>query len=121
MIVSRHATDARLPFFFAALDRGIKHFEENPQDAVVCAWQHLRSLSAVLTHEQRYISTNLDYTAEDAQAWLKTVRFAQGGVQGVRRDVVGGTISSLIKAGVLVDTQHKDAEIDSMIGFERED
>ncbi|KAL6704404.1 hypothetical protein ACN47E_008256 [Coniothyrium glycines] len=64
------------------INRGVKHFEENQEEAV------------------RYISTKLDYSEEDAREWLKTVRFAQD-VRGVDRDVVDKTVTILQKAGVL--------------------
>jgi hypothetical protein len=74
--------DARLVAMFDKLDQGIQHFKENPEEAI------------------KYISTELDYSEEDAREWLKTVRFPQRTI-GVNASVVDMTISALQKAGVL--------------------
>lgn len=81
----------------AKINKGVKHFEENQEEAV------------------QYISTKLDYSEEDAREWLKTVRFAND-VRGVNNEVVGKTVGILQKAGVL------DEEVDhsAMIGLERD-
>lgn len=75
--------DPRLDDLFARLDQGIKHFNENKEEAV------------------RYISTELDYSEEDAREWLKTVRFPEH-TEGVDLAVVEKTVGILRKAGVLV-------------------
>jgi ABC-type nitrate/sulfonate/bicarbonate transport system substrate-binding protein len=78
------------------INKGVRHFEENQEEAV------------------QYISTKLDYSEEDAKEWLKTVRFAHD-VRGVDRSVVKKTVGLLQKAGVLgeaIDEKH-------MIGLER--
>lgn len=77
-------TDARLGDLFAKLDRGIKHFNENHDEAV------------------RYISTELDYSEEDAREWLKTVKFPEH-TKGVDPAVVKKTVEILQKAGVLAE------------------
>ena len=76
--------DERLGDLFAKLDRGVEHFNRNPDEAV------------------EYISTKLDYTAADAREWLKTVRFPSK-VEGVKAEVVENCVSILRKAGVLVE------------------
>lgn len=76
--------DPRLHTLFEKLDQGIKHFGENKQEAV------------------DYISTELDYSAEDAQEWMKTVRFPTH-TQGVQLEVIEKTVGILRKAGVLVE------------------
>lgn len=58
------------------------HFEKNDKESV------------------EYISTELDYSEEDAREWLKTVRFA-GKTKGVDVDVIQKTVDTLRKAGVL--------------------
>ena len=78
------------------INKGVKHFEENQEEAV------------------EYISTKLDYSEEDAREWLKTVRFAHD-VRGVDRSVVGNTVKILQKAGVLEEQVDEKA----MIGLER--
>ncbi|KAH7353123.1 ABC-type nitrate/sulfonate/bicarbonate transport systems periplasmic components-like protein-like protein [Pyrenochaeta sp. MPI-SDFR-AT-0127] len=78
------------------INKGVKHFEENQDEAV------------------QYISTKLDYSEEDAREWLKTVRFAHD-VRGVDREVVHKTVGILQKAGVLGDQVDQTA----MIGLER--
>lgn len=72
----------------AKINKGIEHFENNTEEAVM------------------YISTKLDYSEEDAREWLKTVEFAKD-VRGVDKVVVDKTVGILQKAGVLggeVDT-----------------
>jgi ABC-type nitrate/sulfonate/bicarbonate transport system substrate-binding protein len=78
------------------INKGVKHFEENQEEAV------------------QYISTKLDYSEEDAREWLKTVGFAQD-VRGVNREVIDKTVGILQKAGVL------GGEVDqaAMIGLKR--
>lgn len=78
------------------INKGVKHFEENQEEAV------------------QYISTKLDYSEEDAREWLKTVRFAND-VRGVDPKVVGKTVTILQKAGVLGEA----ADPAAMIGLER--
>ncbi|KAI9824991.1 MAG: hypothetical protein M1819_000789, partial [Sarea resinae] len=103
-----------LTHLFTALDSGISHFLSHPDEAVA------------------YISTALDYSAEDARAWLKTVRFAtptttttttttpgtQGGTQGVDVAVVEKTVGVLKKAGVLGDTVGAE-QVQGMVGVGR--
>lgn len=81
------------------INKGIKHFEENQEEAV------------------HYISTKLDYSEEDAREWLKTVRFAHD-VRGVDRSVVAKTVHMLVQAGVLQRHVHEKGE-DAMIGLSR--
>jgi hypothetical protein len=79
------------------LNKGVKHFEENQEEAVT------------------YISTNLDYSEEDAREWLKTVRFAHD-VRGVDKSVVNKTVQILKKAGVLGEAIYEQ----KMIGLTRD-
>ncbi|KAK4097552.1 periplasmic binding protein-like II [Parathielavia hyrcaniae] len=74
--------DPRVDDLLDRLNQGIKHFNENLEEAV------------------QYISTELDYSEEDAREWLKTVRFPKR-TQGVDPKVVVSTIELLCKAGVL--------------------
>jgi hypothetical protein len=76
--------DARVKDLFERLDKGVAHFNANPDEAV------------------QYISTNLAYSAEDAREWLKTVKFPAK-VEGVKPEVVSNCVSILRKAGVLVE------------------
>ena len=76
--------DTRVKELFGKLDQGIKHFEENPEEAV------------------KFIYTNLDYSEEDAREWLKTVRFPKA-TKGVKGEVVDDCMTILRKAGVLVE------------------
>ncbi|CAI6308118.1 unnamed protein product [Periconia digitata] len=78
------------------INKGVKHFEENQEEAV------------------EYIYTHLDYSEEDVREWLKTVRFAHD-VRGVDKSVVGKTVQILQKAGVLEDKIDEQA----MIGLAR--
>ncbi|KAG6356523.1 hypothetical protein INS49_015911 [Diaporthe citri] len=74
--------DLRLHNLFEKLDKGIQHFNANHEEAV------------------EYISTELDYSEEDAREWLKTVRFPTR-TEGVDLGVVDSTVATLRKAGVL--------------------
>lgn len=78
--------DTRLPKLFEKLDQGIQHFRENKQEAI------------------QYISTELDYSAEDAEEWMKTVGFPTH-TEGVDLKVVEKTVGILRKAGVLVENK----------------
>ncbi|KAL8855670.1 MAG: hypothetical protein Q9178_007681 [Gyalolechia marmorata] len=68
--------------FLDKLNAGIEYFEEHKEEAV------------------QYISTELDYKEEDAEEWMKNVRFS-GDVRGVKKDVVQMTVEMLQKAGVI--------------------
>lgn len=76
---------ARLQDFMERLNAGIEYFWGHRDEAV------------------EYISTELDYSREDAQEWLKTVRFAED-VRGVRKGMVEGVVKTLKKAGVLEES-----------------
>jgi hypothetical protein len=75
--------DARVEDVLEKLNRGIEHFNGNHEEAV------------------RYISTELDYSEEDAREWLKTVRFPER-TQGVDLRVIERTVAILRKAGMLL-------------------
>jgi hypothetical protein len=94
-IVARDPTDRRTDSMMDKINQGIEYFHQNKDEAV------------------QYISTELDYSAEDATSWLDTVRFAED-VKGVDRAVIDRTISSLVKAGVLESAKSED-----MISIER--
>ncbi|KAH7395901.1 uracil-DNA glycosylase-like protein [Cadophora sp. MPI-SDFR-AT-0126] len=74
--------DSRLEALFEKLDQGVKHFEKNQEESV------------------KYISTELDYSEEDAREWLKTVDFTKR-TKGVDLAVIRKTVEILKKAGVL--------------------
>lgn len=79
---SSASLDGRVKELFTKLDQGVKHFNENQDEAVT------------------YISTELGYTEPDAREWLKTVRFPVK-TEGVKAEVVEDCVSILRKAGVL--------------------
>ena len=81
-IVARDPSDERVLPMLERVNQGIQHFNSHSDEAI------------------HYISTSLDYSAEDAEAWLKTVRFPKD-TSGVKADVIQRTVSSLVKAGVL--------------------
>ena len=83
-LVEGDKLDHRVDSLLDKLNLGIKHFNENKEEAV------------------KYISTALDYSEEDAREWLGTVRFPEK-TQGVDPDVILKTVSILCKAGVLED------------------
>ncbi|KAN0099826.1 uracil-DNA glycosylase-like protein [Hyaloscypha variabilis] len=74
--------DQRLEEMFEKIDRGVRYFEGNKEESV------------------RYISGKLDYSAQDAREWLKTVRFAKS-TKGVDVKVIEKTVDVLRKAGVV--------------------
>lgn len=74
--------DPRLMDVLKKLDQGVKYFETHHDEAV------------------EYISTALDYSAEDAREWLTTVRFSAK-TEGVDVNVISKCINILQKAGVL--------------------
>ncbi|KAB5529028.1 hypothetical protein GE09DRAFT_975106 [Coniochaeta sp. 2T2.1] len=76
--------DGRLIDLFKKLDKGVAYFNEHQDEAV------------------KYISTELDYSEEDAREWLKTVKFPEK-TQGVKGEVVELTVKTLQKAGVLTE------------------
>ena len=74
--------DERLEEFFTLVDQGVEWFAGHGDEAV------------------EYISTELDYSKEDAEEWMRTVQFAKE-LKGVRRSVVDETLTVLKKAGVV--------------------
>ena len=85
LVLEEHRQDIKN--FLSSVHKGIQHFVENPDKAV--------------TH----ISTHLDYTKEDATAWLSTVKFNEDiGVKPIDwATVVDKTAKVLGTAGVLKD------------------
>ena len=81
-LCSTGTMDHRVEEMFGKLDKGIKYFEENQDEAV------------------QYISSQLGYTTSDATEWLKTVRFPAA-TRGVKSEVVDNCVAILQKAGVL--------------------
>lgn len=86
--------DERMEEMLEKLNLGIEYFGEHQEEAV------------------EYISAELDYSAEDAREWLKTVKFAKD-VRGVRESVVRETMTVLKKAGVL----GQEVRVGGMIGI----
>lgn len=68
--------------FLSAVNKGITYFNSHNDEAV------------------EFISTNLDYSADDARAWLKTVKFSED-CSVVENEVVEKTVDILTKAGVI--------------------
>lgn len=93
-IAARNADDLRLQELFKKLNEGIQYFVKNPVEAV------------------DYISSELDYSQDDAREWLKTVKFADN-VKGVKYETVHKTIDILSKAGVIP----RDAKVEKMINI----
>ena len=90
--------DERMEEMLEKVNLGVKYFEEHQEEAV------------------EYISTELDYSAEDARDWLQTVQFAED-VRGVRASVVQETVAVLKKAGVL---EH-GVSAAGMVGIQRKE
>lgn len=83
-LVGESGLDPKVTDMFGKLDLGIQYFNEHQEEAV------------------KYISTELDYSEEDAREWLKTVKFPKH-TEGVDPSVVRDTVQVLRKAGVLVE------------------
>lgn len=96
-IVSRDPHDQRLDGMFEKINKGVEYFENHREEAI------------------EYISTQLDYSADDATEWLKTVKFAEN-VRGVSEETIDKTIEILRKAGVIEGT---NARAKSMIAMAR--
>jgi ABC-type nitrate/sulfonate/bicarbonate transport system substrate-binding protein len=96
IVASDKADKEQVQDVLSKINQGVKHFEENQEEAV------------------KYIYKNLDYSEEDAREWLKTVKFAKD-VKGVDGAVVEKTIGILKKAGVLGD----GVDPKSMVGVQR--
>jgi ABC-type nitrate/sulfonate/bicarbonate transport system substrate-binding protein len=86
--------DSRLNDLFEKIDQGVDYLDKHHQETI------------------EYISTELDYSKEDAAEWLKTVRFSSR-TQGVNVAVVEKTVEVLKKAGVLGED---GMSADDMIG-----
>ncbi|KAL8936731.1 MAG: hypothetical protein Q9216_004772 [Gyalolechia sp. 2 TL-2023] len=84
---------------FEKLNAGVRYFKEHGEEAV------------------RYISSELDYGEDDAREWMRGVRFAED-VRGVRRGVLGKTVESLKKAGVLGESGR---EMEEWVGIWKEE
>lgn len=98
MIVTRDPTDRRTEDLAEKLNHGISYFNEHRDEAV------------------DYISTELDYSKEDADEWIKTVKFADD-VRGVDPGVVKDTVDTLGKARVLDEGEVGEGL--EMIGIKR--
>jgi hypothetical protein len=81
-LVQGSTLDPRLEDLFEKLNKGIAYFGTHQEEAV------------------NYISTELDYSEEDAREWLKTVEFSKN-VNGVDLSVITKTIDTLRKADVI--------------------
>ncbi len=99
-IVARNdkEVERRLPELFEKLNQGVEYFLSHQEEAVT------------------YISSELDYSKEDAREWLKTVCFSAD-VKGVREETIRKAIGVLKKAGVIGHDNNFEAE--SMIGILR--
>ena len=82
MICARDAKDERVQDMIEKINKGVQYFREHPEEAV------------------EHITSTMKYSKEDAEAWLKTVRFADD-VRGVDPGVINETAGLLRKAGVL--------------------
>ncbi|KAG9594221.1 periplasmic binding protein-like II, partial [Aureobasidium melanogenum] len=97
MIVARDAKDKKLEDTAEKLNQGVKYFREHQEESV------------------EHITGTMEYSQEDANAWLKTVKFADD-VRGVESSVVEHTISILKKGGVLDDN---NGGVEGMVAISR--
>ncbi|KAI9658729.1 MAG: hypothetical protein M1821_002289 [Bathelium mastoideum] len=91
-IAARDPKDERLERMAQRINEGIAYYNDNKNEAV------------------EYISTELDYSAADAQEWTKTVQFPKD-VRGVDSVVIDKTIGILGKAGVLDTESSRSADM----------
>ncbi|TKA64391.1 hypothetical protein B0A55_10375 [Friedmanniomyces simplex] len=82
MVAARDSGDERLEGMAEKINEGVKYYRDHAEEAVM------------------HITSTMKYSKEDAEAWMKTVRFAED-VRGVDAGVVDETVSVLRKAGVL--------------------
>ncbi|PNS21118.1 hypothetical protein CAC42_3456 [Sphaceloma murrayae] len=80
MIAARDATDKRLETFAEKLNKGVIYYKEQKDESV------------------EHITSTMEYSKEDAQAWMKTVAFTKN-VRGVDPQTIESTVSILQKAG----------------------
>ncbi|KAI4745813.1 hypothetical protein E4T50_03789 [Aureobasidium sp. EXF-12298] len=97
MIAARDAQDKKLEVMAEKLNQGVQYFREHQEESV------------------EHITGTMEYSQEDANAWLKTVKFADN-VRGVDSGVVEHTISILQKGGVLDDN---NGGVDGMVAINR--
>ncbi|KAK3110581.1 hypothetical protein LTR53_014979 [Teratosphaeriaceae sp. CCFEE 6253] len=98
MIVARDPQDERLSTMLEKMDDGVRWYRGHGEEAV------------------EHITSTMRYSKEDAEAWMGTVRFADG-VRGVERGVVDETLAVLRKAGVLGEAAGGS---ENMIAIKRE-
>lgn len=93
------ANKAAVSKFLASVRRGVAYFLEHPAEAV------------------EHISTELNYTAEDAREWLKTVKFnEQIGENSIDwASVVENTATVLQTAGVILHSDEVSKRLRSQI------
>ena len=81
-IAARHTAVEDLQGMMEKINKGVTYYREHTEEAI------------------EYITTAMHYSREDAQEWMKTVRFADD-VKGMDPAMVDKTVASLQKAGVL--------------------
>ncbi|ANB11264.1 hypothetical protein AWJ20_4067 [Sugiyamaella lignohabitans] len=79
-----------------AINEGIAYFNKNHSEAV------------------EYITGNLDYSAQDASAWIETVTFADDVSKVDQKTVISNTVNLLQSAGVL-DAKAESADYLSLV------
>lgn len=94
-IAARNPSDGRLEALFEKLNQGVDYFLSHQEEAV------------------SYISSELDYSKEDATTWLRTVKFAEN-VKVIRDDTIAKTIEVLQKAGVI--GEDKNPKLTDIVG-----
>ena len=84
LITAENPGDERVKSFLEGVNRGVKYFEENTEEAM------------------KWIATNLDYTEQDAREWRKGVEFVKD-VTVVDDGMVDKVLNILAKAVVVKD------------------
>ncbi|KAI9760529.1 MAG: hypothetical protein M4579_001614 [Chaenotheca gracillima] len=99
--------DERIVALLKSINQGVEYFNSHHDEAV------------------EYISTELDYSAEDAREWLTAgpaggVKFADDVAAGVSKRMVEDVVKVLTKAGVLDQGKGEGGDIEGIIAVLRE-
>ncbi|BFZ59954.1 hypothetical protein YB2330_000976 [Saitoella coloradoensis] len=94
-VLERPDASQTLSALLEGINKGVEYFHAHTDEVV------------------EYISTELDYSAEDAKAWLKTVEYPKD-VKSVDHKMIESTIGTLQKAGVIKGEPQADAMVQKL-------
>lgn len=95
--------DANIETFLTGMDRGIRKFNEDPEDVI-----------SMLSEKS---GLSFRYSEDDAREWLKSVEYTKT-TRGVDKEVLGKVVDTLKGAGV-VDAKTEITDGDGVIGIPR--